>query len=61
MGAAAERVRRDARVVGLFLAGLSYRDIAAVVGFALSYERGQYRAAGVWVPSFSCPSRVAHR
>jgi hypothetical protein len=29
---AAERARRDARVVRLFLAGLSYRDIGAVVG-----------------------------
>jgi hypothetical protein len=29
---AAERARRDAHVVRLFLAGLSYRDIGAVVG-----------------------------
>ena len=29
---AAERARRDARVVRLFLAGLSYRDIGAAVG-----------------------------
>ncbi|MDR3656935.1 MAG: hypothetical protein P4L48_15120 [Mycobacterium sp.] len=32
MRAAGERARRDARVVRLFLAGLSYRDIGAVVG-----------------------------
>jgi hypothetical protein len=32
MRAAGDRARRDARVVRLFLAGLSYRDIGAVVG-----------------------------
>ena len=32
MGAAGDRARRDARVVRLFLAGLTYRDIGAVVG-----------------------------
>jgi hypothetical protein len=56
MGAAAERARRDARVVGLFLAGLSYRDIAAVVGL-----RSPTSVGNIVQQEFGSPDSAARR
>jgi hypothetical protein len=56
LGAAAERARRDARVVGLFLAGLSYRNIAAVVGL-----RSPTSVGNIVQRQFGAPDSAARR